>query len=183
LRRAEGQRKIDQPIWGDSRLGESEGRWCCEGPGIGGDRTGNTRERERESSTAQRVRVFKPRHRSHGCEGITTTCREKETCCKGHSSGTKTFAEERSTKWTSPRPFSPGHFLIEEGNNATTTQRRPHPHIVTFSKCSSQAREGHGKRHKSGRSPVYSNHLTSISNTGGPETGEAATKGPNIPHR
>ncbi len=47
MRRAEEQRKIDQPIWGDRGLGESEGRWCCEGPGIGGDRTGNTSERER----------------------------------------------------------------------------------------------------------------------------------------
>ncbi len=37
---------MDQPIWGDRGLGESEGRWCCEVLGIGGDRTGNTSERE-----------------------------------------------------------------------------------------------------------------------------------------
>ncbi len=68
--------------------------------------------------------MFKVRHRSHACEGITTTCREKETCCKGHSSGTIRLQKRGLPSGPLQGHSLPGHFLIEEGNNATTTQRR-----------------------------------------------------------
>ncbi len=105
--------------------------------------------------------------------------RKKETFRKGHSSGTIRLQKRGLPSGPLQGHSLPGHFLIEEGNNATTTQRRPHPpshrHI---SKCSSQAREGHGKRHKSGRSPVYSNHLTSIIKHWGARNRRSCNEGP-----